>query len=310
MHAELDVLAIGEPLMELSVRDDPDGRVYVPGYGGDVSNCAVAAARHGSRAGLFTAVGEDAFGRTFLDLWDREGVDRSDVLVRRGGRTGVYFIDYGPQGHDFTYLRDGSAASLVSAGELPRDRIARSRAIHASGISQAISTSACDAVFAAMGHARAAGVLVSYDTNLRLRLWPLERARATIHAAAAMADILLPGHDDARKLTGTDQPNAICDAYLALGPSVVALTLGEDGVLVATPERRERLAPHRVELVDATGAGDAFDGAFLAEYLHTGDAFRAARYANAAAALSVRGRGAVAPLPRRPEVEAFLAAAG
>lgn len=307
MTARFDIVAVGEPLIELSDRDDPEGRVYVAGHGGDIANCAVAAARHGARSALFTAVGDDAFGRGFLELWDREGVDRSTVMVRPGGRTGVYFVTYGPVGHEFSYLREGSAASLVTAAELPLDRIAGSRILHASGISQAISASACDAVFAAIAHARANGVLVSYDTNLRLRLWPLDRARAIIQATAAMADILLPGLDDARLLTGVDQPDAVCDAYLAHGAVIVALTLGDDGAMVATPERRERWRRHEVELVDATGAGDAFDGAFLAEYLLTGDPFRAGRYANAAAALSVRGRGAVASLPRRPEVEAFLA---
>jgi 2-dehydro-3-deoxygluconokinase len=178
--------------------------------------------------------------------------------------------------------------------------------VHASGISQAISTTACDAVFHALDVARRAGVLVSYDTNVRLRLWPLARARAVIQAAVAMADIVLPGLDDARGLTGRDDPDAICDAFLKFGCRVVALTMGDNGVVVATAERRERIAPHRVEVVDATGAGDAFDGAFLAEYVRTGDPFSAARYANLAAALSTMGYGAVAPLPRRAEVEALL----
>lgn len=307
MTPKVDIFAIGEPLMEFSARDDGAGPVYVPGYGGDVANCVVAAARHGARTALFTALGDDAFGRDFLDLWDREGVDRSSVLVREGGRTGVYFVTYGQGGHAFSYARDGSAASRMTTAELPLDRIERAGVLHASGISQAISTTACDAVFAAMAHARANGVLVSYDTNLRLPLWPLERARAVIQAAAAMTDILLPGLDDAQALTGESRPETICERYLALGARIVALTLGGDGTLVATPERQERIGARKVEMVDATGAGDAFDGAFLAEYLRTRDPFRAGAYANAAAALSVTGRGAVAPLPRRAEVEALLA---
>ncbi|MEM6745779.1 MAG: PfkB family carbohydrate kinase, partial [Pseudomonadota bacterium] len=96
------------------------------------------------------------------------------------------------------------------------------------------------------------------------------------------------------------------DVYLEMGPTVVALTLGGDGVLVATPERRERLPAHRVEAVDATGAGDAFDGAFLARLAAGDDPFAAARHANAAAALAVQGYGAVAPLPTLAETQAFL----
>jgi 2-dehydro-3-deoxygluconokinase len=88
---------------------------------------------------------------------------------------------------------------------------------------------------------------------------------------------------------------------------VVALTLGREGALVATPRRRERVASIRVDAIDATGAGDAFDGAFLAEFLRTGDPFLAARFANVAAALSTCGYGAVAPLPIRAQTLAALA---
>jgi 2-dehydro-3-deoxygluconokinase len=305
----LDVLGIGEPLMELSERVLEDGRrVYLPGHGGDTSNCAIAAARQGARAGYLTAVGEDVFGRSFLELWDAEGVDRSAVIRRAGGRTGVYFISYTEQGHAFSYHRAGSAASRLSPDEVPEDLVAGTRVLHASGISQAIGDGACDAVFHAIRLARRHGVLVSYDTNLRLALWPLDRARAVIHAAAALADVCLPGLDDARQLTGLDDPDRVGDFYLGLGAcKIVALTLGAEGALVATPERRERIAARRVTAVDATGAGDTFDGAFLAELLRTGDPFRAGAYANAAAALSTLGVGAVAPMPRRSAVERFLA---
>lgn len=302
----LDVLSIGEPLMELAETERAGERLYAPGFGGDCSNVAIAAARHGARAAMLTAVGDDAFGRAFLDLWDREGVDRTHVLCRAGERTGVYMISYGPDGHDFSYYRQGSAASLITPAEVPAEAIARARIVHASGISQAISPSCTDAVFAAMRMAREAGALVSYDTNLRLRLWPLDRARAIIQAAAGMADIVLPGLDDARRLTGLDAPEAICAAYLRLGAKVVALTLGADGAMIATGEGVLTIPARRVTAVDATGAGDAFDGAFLAEYLRTGDAVAAGEYANAAAALSVTGYGAVGPLPTREAVARIL----
>ncbi len=87
------------------------------------------------------------------------------------------------------------------------------------------------------------------------------------------------------------------------------MTLGAEGSLIATPEERRRVPGIEAEAVDATGAGDAFGGAFLAEYLRSGDPFRAARYGNVAAALKTRGHGAVAPIPRRAEVQAHMAPA-
>jgi 2-dehydro-3-deoxygluconokinase len=303
-----DILAVGEPLMEFAEVEREAERLYLPGFGGDVSNAVIAAARQGARCAIFTALGDDPFGHAFLSLWDAEGVDRSSVQMPEGGRTGVYFISYGEEGHVFTYARAGSAASHIGPKDLPLAQIEEARVLHASGISQAISADCADAVYAAIHHARSNGTAVSYDTNLRLRLWPLDRARAVINGAVALSDVALPGLDDARQLTGVDRPEDICTFYLRLGCRVVALTMGKSGTMVATPERVEVIPAKPVNAVDATGAGDTFDGAFLAEWVTHADPFQAAAYANAAAALSTLGHGAVAPMPLRKAVEDFLSA--
>lgn len=304
--SRIDLLCIGEPLGEFNATRG-EGGAFQFGHGGDTSNCAVAAARQGLKVAYAGALGDDMAGRSIRELWAREGVDDAHVSTHQSAATGLYFVDHGESGHVFSYLRAGSAASLYGPRDLPREAIASARIVQASGISQAISASACDAVFDAFALAREAGVITAYDTNLRLKLWPLTRARAIIHAACGMADIVLPGLDDAAQLTGLSDPDAIADVYLTLGAKVVALTLGAEGSLVATPERRERLVPIRVKAIDATGAGDCYDGAFLAEYLRTGDAFAAGAYANVAAALSTEGYSAVAPLPYRADVEARMA---
>jgi 2-dehydro-3-deoxygluconokinase len=304
-----DLICLGEPLIEFNQtqRGEPNYRM---GFGGDTSNCAIAAARQGASVGYLTALGQDSFGDAFVRLWDAEGIDYSHVMRLPDAPTGIYFVTHGPSGHEFAYLRRGSAASRIAPGDLPEDYIAKARILHVSGISEAISDTACDTVLRAVEIARAGDTLVSLDTNLRLQLWPLPRARAVIEATARMADIVLPALDDARALTGLDEAEAIVDHYLRGGARIVALTLGPGGVLVATAERREHIPAHAVELVDATGAGDAFDGAFLAEYLRHGDPFAAARWGNAAAALAVSGFGAVAPLPDRATVAQLLNVAG
>ncbi len=302
-----DLLAIGEPLVELN--QAADGAPFLQGFGGDTSNAMIAAARLGADAAYFTAVGADAFGQALTELWLKEGVDASRVVINGGAHTGLYFVTHGPDGHQFSYMRAGSAASRIAESDLPVDRIRATQILHVSGISQAISSSAADAVFAAIDIARDAKRLVAYDPNLRLKLWPLRRARAVIHEAMRSADIALPGLDDARELAGLTDPDAIADFYLRLGARLVVVKLGKAGALAATAARRERLAPFPVSAVDATGAGDCFDGAFLAEFVRSADPFAAARFANVAAALSTLGYGAVAPLPRRAEVEAAMARA-
>lgn len=300
---------MGEPMLEFNHQpDDGSGRMlYLRGFGGDTSNAAIAAARQGVRAGYVTAIGTDWAGDAFMRLWAEEGVDTSTVIRDPAAPTGVYFVDHDARGHHFTFYRTGSAASRYAPAMLPEAAIRAARIVYASGISQAISTSAADAVFRAIEIARGAGVTVAYDTNLRLRLWPVARARAVIHAAIAMSDIALPSREDAEALTGLSDPQAIAERYLRLGPRIVAVKCGRDGALLATADgAMVRAAAHAVTAVDATGAGDTFCGAFLARIV-LGDApERALRYANAAAALSTTGYGAVAPIPRRAAVEALL----
>lgn len=305
-----DIVCLGEPLLEFSQQAGSGPPRFLQGYGGDTSNCAVAAARQGASTGMVTALGDDAFGRAFLELWRAEGVDTRAVQIDPQAHTGIYFISYRDGQHEFSYMRKGSAASRMRPADLPGECIRGARILHVSGISQAISDIAADCVFQAIELARGAGLQVSYDTNLRLKLWPLARARAVIHAAMARAQIALPGLDDARQLTGLDDADAIADFYLKLGAAIVALKMGREGVLLATADGRERLPPHPVEQVDATGAGDVFDGAFLAELVRGAEPRAAAVYASVAAALSTRGHGAVAPIPRRAEVETAMRGSG
>lgn len=304
----LDLVALGEPMVEFN-QVDPGQPQFLQGFGGDTSNASIAAARSGARIAYITRVGDDAFGQGLLGLWRAEGIETEGVTVDPEAPTGIYFVTHGPEGHVFSYRRAGSAASRLSPANLPGALIAEAEVLHLSGITQAISLSAADAGFAAIAQARAAGTLVAYDANLRRQLWPLERARATVHAAMAQADIALPGLDDARALTGLDTPDAIVDFYLGLGAGVVALTLGAEGALIATPRERRQLAPRPAEAVDATAAGDTFDGAFLAEYVRSRDPFAAGRYACAAASLSTEGFGAIEPIPRRARILAALGAA-
>jgi 2-dehydro-3-deoxygluconokinase len=301
----VDVLAIGEPLVEFNQTQPGEPR-YLQGFGGDTSNMIIAAARSGARTAYVTRLGDDEFGRMFHELWRREGVDASDVGIDPQAHTAVYFVTHGPQGHVFSYLRAGSAASRMGPADLPLDTIRGARFVHASGISMAISESAHEAVMGAFTAARGAGATISFDSNLRLRLWPLARARAAIGAAAGISDCFFPSIEDACALSGLEQPEAVVDWAHRLGARTVFLKLGPDGVIVSDGTRRERIAGHAVKAVDATGAGDCFCGATLARLCAGDSVFAAARYANAAAALATTGFGAVAPLPRPEAVRALL----
>ena len=306
--AGLDILAYGEPMVEFNQTGEGGGRLYLQGFGGDSSNFAIAAARQGARVGYFSALGDDGNGRMLRALGDEEGVDHGDVRNDAGAFTAVYFVTHGARGHEFHFFRNGSAASRITAADVPRGRIAAAKVLHLSGISLAISANACDAGYAAIEVARDAGVRVSFDTNLRLGLWSIDRARAVMSDVMQRADICLPSYDDVRAITGLDDDDALVDRCLRLGAKTVALKLGERGAIVADASSRHRIAPFPCTPVDATGAGDVFGGAFVARLI-AGDALAdAGRYAAAAAALSTEGWGAVAPIPRASAVRAALEA--
>ena len=305
-----DILALGEPMVEFNQTGAGGGRSYLQGFGGDTSNAAIAAARQGARVGYLSALGDDVYGGMLRALWDAEGVDHGGVRTDAEAFTAVYFVTHDDKGHHFSFFRRGSAASRMKPQDLPRERIAQARVLHLSGISAAISDTACDTCFAAIDIAQAAGVMVSFDTNLRLKLWPLARARAVMRELIRRSDICLPSFEDLSAISGLDDPDALVDYCQALGPRVVALKLGERGALVADGDRRIQLPPHPCRPVDATGAGDTFAGALLARMV-AGDALEdAARYASVAAALSTEGYGAVEPIPRAAQVRAALAARG
>ena len=305
--ANLDIVAFGEPMVEFN-QTHGDVRSYLQGFGGDSSNFVIAAARQGAAVGYVTGLGDDSHGRMLADLWRAEGVDASRVKIDANAHTGIYFVTHDEGGHHFTFVRAGSAASRFAPVDVPLDYVAGARVTHFSGISLAISASACDACYAAAAAAKAAGRLVSFDTNLRQKLWSKDRARAVITDVIGLADICLPSYDDVATLTGIDDADALVDFALQRGAKIVALKLGSRGALVADTKGRHVIPPYPVEAVDATGAGDTFGGAFVARILAGDDLEAAGRYAAIAAALSTTGYGAVEPIPRKARVEQALRA--
>ncbi len=302
-----DILALGEPMVEFNQTGGHNGRHYLQGFGGDTSNFAIAAARQGARVGFLSALGDDPYGQWLRQLWRDEGVDQRSVLTKPEAYTAIYFVTHTEQGHAFHFFRKGSAASQMTPADLPRQRIAAAKVLHLSGISLAISANALETGLAAMEHARASGVPVSFDTNLRLKLWPIERARPAMVQALMRCDIALPSEDDIAAIIGPRTPDGWVDACLEMGAKVVALKMGANGALVANANERHRIPALPVRSVDATGAGDTFGGAFISQLVAGEPLLQSGRYAAAAAALSTQGYGAVDPIPKRAQVLAALA---
>ena len=285
--------------------DDPD--TYVRGFGGDTSNMAIAAARLGARAGYVSRVGDDAFGRSLLRLWADEGVDTRGVTTDPAAPTGVYFVTHGPAGHEFSYLRAGSAASRMEPATLPVDVIRGARVLHVSGISQAISAKRMRC--RVRGHRRG-------DGGGSARFVRSESAaEAVVVAAGARGD----SRDGGAVRLVSAEPRRRAGALRDHRPARDRRLVPRHRRAHRRPQVRRRWrvrfgrpprGAHRrscgrnawMRPAPATAStGPSPRGRSRATIL-----FSAARYANAAAALATTGFGAVAPLPRDAEVRALL----
>ena len=289
-----EILCLGEAMVEF-VRQN-DGR-YLQGFGGDTSNAAIAAARQGADVGYVSAVGDDRFGLALRALWSSEGVDDRTVATNTDAPTGIYFVDPDPDGRFFTYYRAGSAASRLQPAQLSAEAIRAAKVLHLSGITLAVSSHLRETAFKAIELATGT---VCLDTNLRLKLWSADQARAIIHQAAARSGIIVTSIDDSATLTGLSDPRSIADFYHDLGAAIVLVTQGAAGCYLSMDRMGTDIAPVHAVPVDSTGAGDSFTGAFLAWWLETEDAVLSAQRAAEVAAKVVSGYGTVDPIPRRP----------
>ena len=302
---DIDVLALGEAMIEFN-QGCAGADSYAMGYGGDTSNCVIAAARLGARAAYLSRVGADVFGQRLLALWREEGVSAEGVIVEEGADTGLYFVNHDAQGHHFSYRRKDSAASHLAPADICEQLLGRSRWLHFSGISQAISASAAQATHHAMALAKKHGTHISYDLNFRPRLWSIEAGLAAANSTLKYCDVFFPSVDEVRLLTGLTSAIDVINWAHAGGAKLVVLKLGAEGCIVSSGGKQTLVASIRVDCVDATGAGDCFAGAFLSQLCAGQDAVGAAVFANAAAALSTQGYGAVAPLPRKEKITGLL----
>jgi 2-dehydro-3-deoxygluconokinase len=307
------ISALGEAMIEFN-QTDPGTPQYLQGFGGDTSNAIIAAARAGARTAYLTRLGDDTFGQLLRDLWAKEQVNTEAVDSISEYPTAIYFVTHSAKGHMFTYRRTGSAACHMNMAWLESQAmriIEQSEWLHLSGISLAISAQACETAFAAMRMARDVGTKVSFDSNLRLKLWSLEQARDALIEAISLCDLFLPSLEDMTLLTDLTEPDAIIDWSHAQGAKQVVLKLGSQGALLSDPQTGlyTRIPGRRVAAIDATGAGDCFCGNLLARLARGDTLVQATQYANTAASLTVQGWGAVACLPTATVVNKELSVA-
>jgi 2-dehydro-3-deoxygluconokinase len=307
-----DVVTFGETMALFAPRETGPLR-YVADYrlkmGGTESNMAVALARLGIPVGWFSRVGDDEMGRFIVHNVRGEGVDTSRVIVDPGAPTGIFLKEISGVGTTTVYYyRHGSAASRMQPSDLDQAYITGARWLHVTGITPALSDSCRDAVARAIELARAHGLEVSFDPNMRLKLWTVEQARETMFPLIQRSTILLGGMEELSLLLQVDTPDAAADWALEQGVQIAAIKLGADGALVATPDERRTIPPFTIpRVIDTVGAGDGFDAGFIAGRLLGRDPWQAAELGNVVGAHALMVEGDYEGYPTMAEAEAFIA---
>ncbi|MCY0869764.1 MAG: sugar kinase, partial [Firmicutes bacterium] len=203
-------------------------------------------------------LGEDAFGRYIFKTLRGEGVT-ARVTYDPEHATGLYVKEFVPsRGTSVYYYRRDSAASHLAPGHLQLQDCEGARFVFVTGITAALAESCRAAVFELIAWAREHGVAVVFDPNMRYKLWTESVARPILQAIASQADIVLPGIDEARLLTGCADEVQAADALMSKGPSTVVIKLGERGAYFASAGERGYASVPTVPVVDEVGAGDAF----------------------------------------------------
>lgn len=307
-----DVLTVGEAMVLFAAEQAGPleaARHFVRSSAGAELNVAIGLARLGLRVAFLSRVGDDCFGRYLSGVLDLEGIDRAQVGVSPDHPTGFMLKSRSDDGSDpvTQYFRRGSAASRLGPSDVPQGWCAQARHLHLSGVFAAVSPTTRELVFALATEARAAGLTISFDPNLRPSLWPSPREMIDcLNRLAALSDWVMPGLDEGRLLTGCETPPQIAAFYRERGARAVVVKLGADGAFHDDDACQGTVPGVRVErVVDTVGAGDGFAVGVISALLERRTLAEAAARGNAIGARVVQFPGDCDGLPTRRELDAL-----
>lgn len=263
--------------------------------GGPVGTALVAAARLGAQAGYIGTCGNDDIARLKMTFLTKEGIDTSQVKVRPIPEPQVVFVYVNAASGERTFaFVDKSDRDLLQPGELDREYILSADYLHLDGFH-------FEAALQAAQWMQTAGKKVVLDagkTDQRLT----QRSRELV----ALTDVLICGSGFAPSLTGEKDIWKAGRATLSCGPSIVVQTDGENGSYTVTAGDEFHTAAFKVDVVDTTGAGDVFHGAYITGLLHAWDLRRTAVFASAVAAIKCTQLGGRAGIPDLQVTQGFL----
>ena len=300
----IDIVGLGEVVVDWVVEiphyPKPDEKIDAITEnlfsGGVTANFLVAAARLGGNCGFIGAIGDDDYGRFLLNDFRNENVDTSMTIVKNDNSTPVNFIMV-VKGEKSIIQSPKMQSTRLVRKELDETYISNAKVLHTTLIHQDVSEEAIKI-------AKNYDIRISIDLESQIAL----KGWNNLSKLLLQADVLLPNKEGAKTITGCNTPEAAAMFLINKGIPIVIITMGERGCLITTKEFQKLIPAYNIKpIVDTTGAGDTFNGAFsMAYWIKKWSLEKSCKYANAAAGLKLMKLGARTGMPYKDEVLNFL----
>lgn len=306
-----DVITIGEAMVTFNPGSTGPMKfvnTFEKKIGGAELNLAIGCARLGLKAGWISRLGNDEFGKYIQTFARGEGIDVSQVELVDGYPTSLNFKEIMEDGSVRTfYYRDKSPTLTLTADDLNEEYFKEAKILHLTGIYPAIASGNIAIVDQAIALAKKHGLKISFDPNIRLRMWTKDEARAALSRILPDVDILLAGDEEMDIIIGESNPKAIIEKVKDLGISYIAIKQGEQGsVGYHDGEMIEAASVKAAKVVDTVGAGDVFNAGVLYGITKGWPLEKTMNFANTIGSMVVGVKGDNEGLPYYEDVQGRL----
>ncbi|MHA1268440.1 MAG: carbohydrate kinase family protein [Candidatus Helarchaeota archaeon] len=300
----VEIIGLGEIVIDFVSKipyfPEPDEKIDAISQekfaGGVTANYVTAASRLGVKTGFMGAVGDDPDGDFLIEDLEKENVDHSFTLKKKNMKTPINFIMVDLNGDKIIIQSPHMQITKLDIGDINENYISNAKLLHTTAIHTEITLKAIEI-------AKKNDIIVSFDLEkqISIRGWDI------LKPIIEKTDILCPNKAGAMELTGTTTPQEAAKVLIKKGPKIVVITLGDKGCLIQTEEKQIICPSFKIEdVVDTTGAGDTFNGAFSVGFLKDWSLNEIGEFANAAAALKIQKMGARTGMPTFNQVMKFL----
>lgn len=306
-----ELVTIGETMVSLASRVHI-GLQYGPSLdmhiAGAESNTAIGLSKLGHSATFITRLGKDSLGQFILRMIRAEGVDTSYVKIDPEYPTGIMFKEALANNKTAVhYYRENSAATRLNISDIPKETITKAKIVHISGITPVLSQSCQQMVFDVMDLARSSGCAISFDPNIRKKLWGSHDYSPMMKELISKSSYVLIGLDEASMLYGTDDIKGLSDLiFSSANVEYLAIKNGSKGAWVLDNTRQFFIPPVPCNPIDSVGAGDGFNAGFLTGVLEDRPLEECGSIGAVVGALVTETKGDIEGLPNRQDVENVL----